>query len=161
MKADTRVSDTDDRSTRDAGGIVLPVLFVLLGLWMIWESAGMSALGAVFPRTIAAVMILCSLALIVLQWLYPKARGASAGESTPRRVVLILIMGTWVLLLSVLGFFASSLLAFFALLVVANYDGWSWRRALQYGGAGIAVVGLCYLVFVRLLLVPTPGGLLF
>jgi len=161
MKADTRVSGTKVQPTRDAGGIVLAVLFVLLGLWMIWESADMSALGAVFPRTIAAVMILCSLALVVRQWLHFKARGATADGSTFRRVALILIMGIWVLLLSVLGFFASSLLAFFALLVVANYDGWNRRRAFQYGGAGVAVVGMCYLIFVRLLSVPTPHGLLF
>ena len=145
-------------ASRDLGGVAIAGLFILLGLWMEWESVGMSALGSVFPRTIATAMIICAIALIVRQLLRPRVREVPVGESTPRRVALIAVMAAWVLLLPIVGFFATSFAAFLILLAVANYDGWTPRRTLGYGLTAIGVIALFYVIFVRLLLVPAPRG---
>ncbi|HVL73682.1 MAG TPA: tripartite tricarboxylate transporter permease, partial [Beijerinckiaceae bacterium] len=145
-------------ASRDLGGVAIAGLFILLGLWMEWESVGMSALGSVFPRTIATAMIVCAIALIVRQLLRPRVREVPVGESTPRRVALIAVMAVWVLLLPIVGFFATSFAAFLILLAVANYDGWTPRRTLGYGLTAIGVIALFYVIFVRLLLVPAPRG---
>jgi hypothetical protein len=149
----------DRRPTRIWGNFIVPLLFIGLGAWMIQQTAAMSTLGSVFPRTIAAVMLVCSIAVLARELLRPAARDSETSvESTPRRLAAIVVMGAWVLLLPVLGFFTTSLCAFLLLLAVANYDGWSPRRALAYGATAIAVMVSFYVVFVRLLLVPTPRG---
>ncbi|HEV7372101.1 tripartite tricarboxylate transporter TctB family protein [Arenibaculum sp.] len=153
----------NDWTVRDVGTVVAGLIFILLGAWMIRESFAMSPLGSVFPRTIAAVMIVCSVMLVV-QRLYrrpaPPADENPAGESTGRRLALVAVMAAWVFLLPVLGFFTSSLLAFLVLLAVANYDGWNLRRVLVYGASAVGIIVAFYLVFVELLLLPMPRGFL-
>lgn len=152
----------NDWTARDVGTIVAAILFILLGAWAIRQSFAMSTLGAVFPRTIAGVMIVCSL-LLVIQRLRRRSglpTEHADNESPPRILGLIVTMAAWVVLIPIVGFFATSLVAFVVLLAVANYDGWNTRRAISYGAVAILVVGAFYLVFVELLLVPTPRGLL-
>lgn len=149
----------DEQPTRDWGSFVIPAFFIVLGAWMIQQTTAMSTLGSVFPRTIAAVMILCSAIVLLRAFLRPREREVgSPEESTKRRLAAIVVMGAWVLLLPVVGFFLTSFCAFLLLLAIANYDGWTWRRALGYGAAALGVVVVFYVVFVRLLLVPTPQG---
>ncbi|HSK41767.1 MAG TPA: tripartite tricarboxylate transporter TctB family protein [Arenibaculum sp.] len=152
-----------DWTARDVGTLVAGILFILLGAWMIRQSFAMSTMGAVFPRTIAGVMIICSIVLVIQRLLRRPGLPTEhiPGESPPRMLGLIATMAVWVLLIPVVGFFATSLVAFVVLLAVANYDGWNTRRALSYGAVAVLVVGTFYLVFVELLLVPTPRGLLF
>jgi hypothetical protein len=145
--------------TRDWGSLIIPVLFIVLGAWMLQQTAAMSTLGSVFPRTIAAVMLVCSVAVFLRELLRPAPRDPDAPvESTPRRLAAIVVMGAWVLLLPVVGFFTTSFCAFLVLLAVANYDGWNLRRALIYGATALGVMAVFYIIFVRLLLVPTPRG---
>lgn len=149
---------------RDMPSIVLAILFMLLGGWVLAETGTMTALGSVFPRAIAIALIVISAALIVQQLRRPMRAGeeqTAAAGSTPRRFALAAVMAVWALLMPVVGFFVTSLLAFLVLLAVANYDGWTARRAAVYGVVGVAVVSGFYLLFVKVLLVPVPGGWLF
>ncbi len=150
---------------RDYPSIGLAILFIVLGGWVLTETGTMSALGSVFPRAIAIAMIVLSLALIVQQ-LRRRARPAAerppaANGSARRRFALVAVMAAWVFLMPFVGFFVTSLLAFLALLAVANYDGWTPRRSVAYGGVGVVVVSGFYLLFVNVLLVPVPRGWLF
>ena len=85
---------------------------------------------------------------------------ASQG-STARRLALAAVMAAWALLMPVVGFFVTGVLAFLVLLAVANYDRWTWRRLAVQSAVGVAVVTGFYLLFVKVLLVPVPAGWLF
>jgi hypothetical protein len=47
------------------------------------------------------------------------------------------------------------------LVLVANYERWTLRRALVYGGSAVALLTGFYVLFVELLHVPAPKGVLF
>jgi putative tricarboxylic transport membrane protein len=146
---------------RDHGTLLFAIIFSLLGLWVLWQTAGMSDLGSVFPRTVAIVMILCSLGLIARALLAGKT-AAEAGrgqeESMARRAVLVVAMLAWILLLPILGLIVASLLGFLALTVVANYEPWTPRLAGIYVLSALVVVGAFYAVFALGLNVPLPRG---
>lgn len=150
---------------RDYPSIGLAILFITLGGWVLTETGAMSALGSVFPRAIAIAMIVLSLALIAQQLRRPvrpaPERPPAANGSAARRSILVAVMAAWVFLMPFVGFFVTSLLAFLALLAVANYDGWTVRRLASYGAVGVAVVSGFYVLFVNVLLVPVPRGWLF
>src|SRR3546814_18634337 len=101
-----------DQKPRDLSGMVIAVLFIGVGAWILLEAQHLSALGSVFPRTIAIALILFSLVLLGMNFRRPRAAAASAGtddrESTPRRMLLVATMdGLW-LLMPVIGFFFST-----------------------------------------------------
>jgi putative tricarboxylic transport membrane protein len=145
---------------RDHGTLLFAIIFSLLGLWVLWQTAGMSDLGSVFPRTVAIVMILCSLGLIARTLLAGKTAEVRRGqeESMARRAVLVVAMLAWILLLPILGFIVASLLGFLALTVVANYDPWTPRLAGIYVLSALVIVGAFYAVFALGLNVPLPRG---
>lgn len=59
------------------------------------------------------------------------------------------------------GFIASAMVAFAALMVVAKFDRWTPARTLLYGAIGVAVILGFYTLFAKFLLVPLPTGWLF
>jgi hypothetical protein len=120
----------------------------------------MSALGSVFPRAIGSAMILFAVVDIVWRWLRPRPE-ETPGGSHRRRAMLAAIMLLWALLLESLGFLAVSLAASLLLLLVANHEPWTGRRAAGYVVATVAVVGGLYAVFAFGLEVPLPEGILF
>jgi hypothetical protein len=154
-----------DQKPRDLSGMVMAVLFIGVGAWILLESRHLSALGSVFPSTIAIALILFSLILLGMNLRRPRAAAAPAGaderESTPRRLLLVAIMIGWSLLMPVVGFFVSSLIAFVALLVVAEYERWSMRHAVLYGMTAVVVVAAFYFLMRDILLIPVPRGQLF
>jgi hypothetical protein len=150
------------RPRGDIGTMVLCVLFVALGIWMIAGSFGMSPLGAVFPRVIAGIMIASALAILALRALGRTGPPPAVETgSTPRRLLLALALVAWAVLMPRLGFFTTSILGFLAVLAIAEYDRWTAKRTAAYVAAALALVGGFYLLFVEVLLVPVPRGVLF
>jgi hypothetical protein len=157
---------------RDWPGMIAAVVFILLGLWVLQQSRSMTAMGSVFPTAIAIAMIVFSIALLITN-LRPRKSvrdGATVpeeairpgtAESTPRRLALVGILVAWALLLPVIGFLVTSLVAFLAILVTANYDSWTARRAIGFIAGSVVVVAAFYLLLVEVLQVPMPAGLLF
>jgi putative tricarboxylic transport membrane protein len=157
-------STAAERRTRDLPGIIFAFLFAAIGGWVILESRTLSALGSVFPITIAVAMIVCSLILIGGNLLRPAGDTSGSlddGLSTPRRLALATVMLLWALLMSRAGFVLSSIVAFFLLLLIAEYDRWTPRRALVQAGIGIAFVALSYLLMRDVLLIPVPDARFF
>jgi hypothetical protein len=151
--------------TRDLPGMVLAVLFIGVGAWVLLEARDLSALGSVFPRTIAVALILLSLLLIGQNLRRPRAVQAQSGPagagSTPRRLALVAVMAGWSVLLPAIGFFVSSIAAFIALLLIAEYERWTARRMIAYGAIALLVVAAFYVLLRDVLLIPLPRGLLF
>lgn len=150
---------------RDVPGVILAIGFIALGAWFILQTGDLSPLGSVFPRAIGVALILFSLVFVVANLMSAQAgenhAEGAAPESTPRRLGLVAVMGIWGLLLPVVGFFVTSLVAFVALLVVAEYEGWTARRAAIYAATAVVVVAAFYYLMRELLLIPLPNGLLF
>lgn len=145
---------------RDIPGIAGSVFFMLLGGAAIWGAREFSPLGSVFPRTMAAAMILFSAVYIAMALLRPRTHAPATAGSNWRRGALIAALLGWSFFFERLGFLATSVIAYAAILVIANYDRWTPRLAMIYTAVGALVLGGLYAIFSYVLQVPLPQGLL-
>lgn len=141
-------------------GIAGSAFFIVAGALALWHSREFSPLGSVFPRTMAVLMIALSVAYIAMTLLRPRGTEPQPQGSAWRRGALMVVFVAWSLLLERLGFLATSVLAFIAILVISNYDRWTPRMAVVYGLVGAAVLGGLYAIFRFGLQVPMPEGIL-
>ena len=149
---------------RDTASIVMACLFIVLGSVALWDTTNMmDSDSSVFPRAIAIVMILLSIALIVQKLVYPAAAKAEADAraSTPRRTVLVAVMLLCCGLMPWLGFLISGIATYLLLMLVAMYDTWTPVKKIIYPLIAVAVVLGFYGLFAHLLQVPLPTGVLF
>ena len=145
---------------RDIPGIAGSVVFIIVGILAFWGARDFTPLGSVFPRTMAVAMIVFSAAYIAMALLRPTAPLAQPSGSHWRRGAVMVVLVAWAFLLGHVGFLATSITAYTALLVIANYDRWTPRTAVSYAVAGALVLGGLYWVFHSVLQVPLPQGLL-
>ncbi len=145
---------------RDLPGIIGSAAFFVVGVLAFWGARDFSRLGSVFPRTIAAAMVLFAAVYIVMALLRPQAPAARPAASTWRRGALMAVLLAWSFLFEHIGFLSTSVLAYAAILVIANYDRWTPRLAVTYTAVGAIVAGGLYSVFYFVLQVPLPRGLL-
>lgn len=146
----------DTADGRDLGGAVGSLLAIAVGAAALWHSADFSMLGAVFPRTIAGLLILLGVVYLGMVALGRAKGGGRLQGSNVRRAALAVVMLAWAFALVPLGFLLSSAIAFLLLMVIANHDGWTPGRAVGYVAAGAIVLGGLYTLFKIVLLVPLP-----
>lgn len=151
---------TEPRPKPHYTGIVAAAAFIVVGALALWHSRAFSPLGSVFPRTIAVTMVVLSIAYIATTLLRPKGTEAQPPGSVWRRTALMGVFVAWSLLLEPVGFLATSIACFTAILVIANYDRWTPRMAVAYGLVGAMVLGGLYAIFRFVLQVPLPAGVL-
>ena len=149
---------------RDVAGMICAAGFILLGIYVFLGARGMSAVGSIFPTTIAIGMILFSIALIVAiatgRAVPAEVRTESEGGHF-HRLGLAVVMAAWVALLPVGGFVVTSLLAFAAIMVIADYDRPGFRTWAIWSASGIAIVLGFWWVMTDVLLLRMPAGILF
>jgi len=151
---------------RDIPAILFSLLFIGIGAAAYTQTKDMSAMGSIFPTTIAAVLVMMSGLLIAFQVGRPAAppktdlQGAPK-ESTWRRVAVIVAMSVWALLLPSIGFFVTSLAAFLVLIGIATFDRLSPRQLAIHGVAAIVTVGAFQLLMDNVLGLRMPMGLFF
>ncbi|PXY00168.1 tripartite tricarboxylate transporter TctB family protein [Halomonas sp. LBP4] len=138
---------------------LLPLLFIALGSLCLWQARDMSQLGAVFPVTIAAVMILASVLRLLQLTLHRVIDNVERHQdSTPRRVLLVVAMTGWALIMPWAGFLLAGLASFFFLMLIAQHKPWTPRRLLGHLMTGVVLVACFYGLFALLLNVPLPMG---
>ena len=140
----------------DLRGALGSAAAVALGGAAIWASRDFSDLGPVFPRSVGALLVALGAVYIVLTLMGRTKDVASLEGSSLRRAAAALTMLAWAFMLGPLGFLASSAAAMAALLVIANHERWSLRRALLYGAASALVLIGLYSLFKIALQVPLP-----
>ena len=147
----------------DLGGAIVAALLVIGGGLAIWDTTRYSdADSMIFPRAVAIAMIVFSLGFL-LQWLVGRAPAAEAqaGGSWTRRILLVVSMLVASLAMPWIGFVATALVCFGAVLLIAMHDPWTPQRALVYPLVGVAVVVGFYSLFAYGLHVPLPQGRLW
>jgi hypothetical protein len=145
---------------RDLPGIAGSAILVAIAAAAFYFAKDFTALGSVFPRTVAVLMILFAGAYIVLALVRPGPPKPQERGSPFRRAGLFAVMLAWSLLLQSVGFLTTSIVAFTAILLITNYDRWTPRRAVGYAAAGALLLGGLYAVFRFGLQVPLPPGIL-
>jgi putative tricarboxylic transport membrane protein len=152
------------KGDRDVAGLICAGGFVLLGLFIFFGARGMSDVGSIFPTTIAVGMIVFSLALIatiLTGRAAPAMRREESEGGSRHRLGLAAVMAAWVGLLPLLGFVASSLAAFIAIMVIADYDRPGPRTWAIWILSGIAIVLAFWWIMADVLLLRVPTGILF
>jgi putative tricarboxylic transport membrane protein len=118
-----------------------------------------SAEAYVFPRTVIVVMVVFS-ALLILRNAF--GRGGIEERplpgSMPRRLGLVIAMLLAAFLMPYLGFIASGILAYMAIMAVAMYEPWTNMRKVLYPIIGLAIVYGFYFLFDILFKVPLPAA---
>lgn len=140
----------------DIPGAIGSALMVLVGVAAIWAARDYSDLGAVFPRTVGALLVVLGIVYIVLVVLKRTLRGAAVEGSSIRRALVAVVMLAWGFALGPLGFLPAGAAAMAALLMIAHHDRWTLRTALAYGLSTAMVIGLLYTLFKHVLQVPLP-----
>lgn len=140
----------------DLPGTIGSGLSIAVGAAALWYSGDFSNLGAVFPRTIGALLVILGGGYLLLVLAGRTQRPPPLEGSNPRRAGVALVMLAWAFTLKPLGFLPSSVIAFAVLLVIANHHRWTLRTVLVYGVAGALLLGGFYTLFKQILLVPLP-----
>lgn len=144
----------------DVRGIVGCVI-ALAGAGAAWYYAqDFSDMGAVFPRTLSAILAILAVLYIVLAVARPEPQRAHPPGSALRRVGLVAVMVAWSALLEPVGFLTTSIGCYAVILAIANYDRWTPRLAVTYVVAGSLVLGGLYAIFRFVLEVPLPVGMM-
>ncbi len=148
-----------ERPKLDVRGIVGCSIAIAVGALAFYHAKEFTPLGSVFPRTVAVAMMIFSVVYIAVAVLRPGEQPAQPAGSTPRRVALVVVLALWSVLLEKVGFLTTSAVAFAAILVIANYDRWTPRRAAVYAASSAIVLGSLYAIFRFVLQVPLPEGI--
>jgi hypothetical protein len=118
--------------------------------------------GYEFPQITAMVAVVIAAALVLLA-LVPKVPATTADEEPiPWGGIwpLVLILVGFLLFMEWLGFFATSFIAFFLIAMIYSPQRISLRGAMRGAAIAALFLGVLYLVFVTLLRVQVPPGIL-
>lgn len=151
------------RKTRDFPGMIIAGLCIALGSGIYVGATGMSALGSVFPMTIGAALVVFSAILIVMNLRRPVGPAGRAFEMTAgakHRFALGAIMLAWVIVMPQIGFLVSSMAAFVAIMVVADYDRPPLKTWAIWVATGLLICTGFWWLMSEVLLLRMPVGLL-
>jgi len=140
----------------DIPGAIGSGLMVLLGAGAIYAARDYSDLGAVFPRTVGALLVALGLVYILLVVIGRTRRVVGSDGSALRRTLVAMVMLGWGFALGPLGFLPSGAAAMAALLLIAQHGRWTLRTALLYGLSTSVILGGMYVLFKHVLQVPLP-----
>lgn len=144
------------KARSDVAGAIGSALAIAVGAAAVWAARDFSDLGAVFPRTVGALMVALGALYIVLVVRGRTRAAAAAGGSMARRSGVALAMLAWGYTLEPLGFVASSAAAMAVLQVLAHHGRWTMRRAILQSAATALVLAAFYALFKHALGVPLP-----
>jgi hypothetical protein len=157
------MSENTNQDRRDLRGTLGAALFIIVGLVVLWESGDIGSWGgAVFPQTLAILLIGLCILLIVRNLL-----GRASSEPLPprgsavRRTGLVLSMLVAALAMPYTGFIIAGVLSYVAIMLFAMYERWTLARKLVYPLVGVLTVFAFHFLFDTVFLVPLPDGRLF
>ena len=142
---------------RSIGSLVISLAFVLIGVVVLYDTAGYSDVDSkIFPRAAAIALILSAGASCVMWMLRPAPVQGFGDGSWWRRVLLVGSMLVAALLMPRIGFLPAGVLVFAGGLVAGMEDRWSVRTLALYGACSLVIVTAFYALFKYGLYVPLP-----
>jgi putative tricarboxylic transport membrane protein len=147
---------------RDVAGLICGGGFVLLGVYIVLGAQRMTAVGSIFPVTIAVGLIVISTILIAAILAGRAAPAMPRGESEGggrHRTGLAAVMVAWAAALPIAGFVVTSLVAFMAIMAIADYDRPGLRTWAIWMACGFAIVLAFWWIMAEVLLLRMPTGL--
>lgn len=155
----------EEVNKKDWLGVSYAIGFSLLGGAMIMGTQEVSSLGSVFPNTIAIAMISFSI-LFIAMVISGKAASLKKIEdeetnANKYRFALTTVMISWVFLLPLIGFFITSLMAYFIIMFIADNEQPKFKTWAIWFMSGTIIVGGFWWVMSNVLLLRMPAGLLF
>ena len=144
---------------RDMPGIAGCAMAAAIAAAAIAASADFSSLGAVFPRTVAGLIVAFALLYIVQALRSPRPPAVREQGSWTRRLATAAVMLAWAFALEPVGFLFSSACACMLLLLIAQHEPWSLRTTLGYAVSVLVVLAALYGLFRFALQVPLPVGM--
>ncbi len=135
----------------------------------------MNPFSVVFPRAILTLLTITSLVLLARTFIgrKPAKEEGQSGETQEQDagaanaggwknvIISIVVVAVWIALLDVVGFYVTSVLAFALLAWLLGRGVKQWREGVVLVAIIAAEIGVFYVIFAKLLLVPLPTGLLF
>ena len=143
----------------DTPGIILAAIFILIAGIFLNDSRKLTDSDSyVFPVAICTAMMVFSIIFIVWNLLkpHPDKEATLVPGSTPRRVGLVALMLISAFIMPYVGFLPAGIGVFAALMALAMYEPWTWKRAITYSLVCVAVVTGFYAIFDIVFLVPLP-----
>tara|TARA_R100000655_G_scaffold76286_1_gene115341 strand:- start:933 stop:1394 length:462 start_codon:yes stop_codon:yes gene_type:complete len=140
-------------------------VFTLVGILLWIQTKDYSALGSVFPRTMAFFMVVTAVLLLVRSVMESPAPQAEATTDKAadilRGIALIAIMIAWLILIDPLGLLLASILAFACLVIVSERDNSSPVRMIFIMLCGVLMIWGFTLVMSEVMMIPIPRATLF
>ena len=144
---------------RASTNVLAGVGFAALGAYVLWEATKFEDVGATMPNFVGVGMIVLASVLILASILRPQLVGRNelAGGSMLRRAIFVTVVILWVLVLPVVGFLASSIVAFAILAAsVPKAETWNLKQWAGHVLGGAVVTLAFWYVLTRFLNVPLP-----
>lgn len=142
-------------------------VFIVVGGVLWFQARDYSALGSVFPRAMAFLMVVIAVLLLLRSVLKSPPPQAEDGVATnrasdvPRGIALVVIMIAWLILMKPLGLLLSSILAFACLVIVSERDNTAPGRIIFIMLCGVLMIWGVTLVMSDVMMVPVPRATLF
>lgn len=139
--------------------IVILVICSIFG----YEVFSYSKFGAIFPEAVIVIMIIFSGALLIKSWVKPDILKSIFKKKVDIKYVFIVILSTimWVKIITILGFYVTSVLFFLFLSWMLGKKEKNIYSIIFLCIKVICLTGLFYIVFKKFLLVPLPEGIFF
>ena len=140
-------------------------MLVAIGAYLYTETDRMSPLGAVFPASISAAMVLFAAILIVQElkrpWLGLNRVAFQNHLPSLRQVLVVTVLGFWTFSMAALGFYASAIIAFILLMMIASFERPKTKHLVLGALASCFVVSGFFFLMKNVLMLRMPEGILF
>lgn len=139
---------------------VIATLLLAIGLAVVSFMPDVS--GYKFPQMIALAIVAIAAIMVLLALIAKKPLTKADEEPVPWGSIwpLLLVLVGFLVIMERLGFFVTSFIAFFLIVMIYSPQRLGWRGAIKGGVIAAIFMAVLYLVFVSLLSVQTPQGLL-
>ncbi len=143
----------------DIGAAIVAALLMAIAAGALWQSRELSPLGAIFPRTIGAALLVTG-AVVLWRTLAGRAHPSRGlpRDGWMRGALMVVVMALWIALLERAGFAVAGVVAFFALAVITDREPSTPKRLLGFLVVALVVVIGFQLLFVQGLKVQLPAG---
>lgn len=118
--------------------------------------------GYEFPKTVSIIMVSISVILVLMTIIQKKEVATDNGDPIRWGTIwpTLFVLISLVLVVEWLGFFATCFIAFYLIVIIYSPERLCLRSAVKSGLISVIFIGVLYLIFVLLLNVQVPSGIL-